>query len=110
MLSFSYLQQKLAFEIQNRYTKCVFESTSVADLITPTKEFIAEVAELALPDFKVLFRPNEMPPQEEHDKEESKAEPEFSLMTHVTNETHAYLNAINVVAISFEADQRNLYV
>ena len=50
-----------------------------------------------------------MPPQDELEKEEVKEEPKFNLLTHVANETRAYLNAVNVVAISLEADLQNLF-
>jgi len=43
----------------------VFEAATAADLIAPTKDFIVEVAELALPDMQIVFRSKEMPPQED---------------------------------------------
>ena len=45
MLSFSHLQHKLGFELQHGYTKKVFECTSAADLVTPTKDFIEELVD-----------------------------------------------------------------
>ena len=50
MLSYNYLQQKLAFDVQQRFTKQIFDCRSSADLVAPAKAFIAEVAELALPE------------------------------------------------------------
>jgi hypothetical protein len=58
-------QQKLAFDVQqrfekqifdcrssaDRFTEQIFDCSSSADLVAPTKALIAEVAELALPEF-----------------------------------------------------------
>jgi hypothetical protein len=72
MLSFAHLQQQLALDIQNRFTKKIFACTTTAELIAPTKAFITEVASLALPDLLVMFRQKEMPPQEEAAEQEER--------------------------------------
>ena len=50
MLSFNLQQQKLALVVQHFFTKQMFDCRSSADLVAPTKAFIAEVAELVLPE------------------------------------------------------------
>ncbi len=64
MLTFTQLQQQLAFEIQNRYTKKIFNCYSPVDVNAPIKAFITEIADLVLLDTLVVFRPKEIPPQE----------------------------------------------
>ena len=55
MLPFPALQQKLAFEIQSQFTKQVFEAQKVEDLSEPAKDLIIAIANLCLPDSKVVF-------------------------------------------------------
>lgn len=62
MLSIVHLQQQLAFDVQTRYTKKIFECASASDLVEPTKAFINEVANLALPEFEVILSQKDMPP------------------------------------------------
>jgi hypothetical protein len=50
-----------------------------------------------------------MPPQEEIvEKEESKDQPKFDLVAHVTKEARAYLNCISAVGVSIAADIEKL--
>ncbi len=109
MLSFANLQQQLAFDVANRFTKKVFECTCPSDLILPTQALISEVTALALPELQVVFRPKEMPPQEEIvEQEDSKDQSKFDLMAHIAGETRAYLNFITTVGFSMAADVENL--
>jgi hypothetical protein len=50
MLSYEYIQKKLAFDVHTRFTKKILDCLTLADLASPTKEFITEVVELALPE------------------------------------------------------------
>jgi hypothetical protein len=81
----------------------------LADLAAPTKAFIAEVAELALPEIQVVFQPKEMLLQEEAVKlEESKDQSKFDLATHAAKETLGYLNYLAIVGVSIATDIQNL--
>lgn len=62
MLSLGLVQNKLAFEVLNKFSKKIFESATLQSLIQPTQDFILEVAELALPDLYVVFRNKDLPP------------------------------------------------
>ncbi len=109
MLSYAHLQQQLAIDVQTRFTKKIFDCPSLADLAAPAKAFITEVAELALPEIQIVFRPKEMPPQEEViEEEESKDQPKFDLVTHAAKETLGYLNYLAIVGVSMAADIQNL--
>ena len=107
-MSAAHLQQQLALDIQNRFTKKIFACTTTAELIAPTKAFITEVASLALPDLLVMFRKKDMPPQEEAaEQEESKDEPKFDLLAHVKKETLVFLNCLATVGVSMASDIKN---
>ncbi len=49
-----------------------------------------------------------MPPQEDMSAEESKEQPKFDLFTHITKEGRAYISAMTMVALSLEADIKDL--
>ena len=51
-----------------------------------------------------------MPPQEDTAVEESKEQPKFDLFTHITKEGRAYISAMTMVALSLEADIKELAV
>jgi hypothetical protein len=81
----------------------------LTELVAPTKDFIIEVASLVLPDLQIIFRQKDMPPQEEAvEEEESKEQPKFDLVAHVTKETLGYLNFLAIVSVSMTSDIRNL--
>ncbi len=108
MLSHEYIQKKLAFAVQT-FTSKTHDCPTQADLAAPAKVLITEVAELAMPEFQIVFRPKEMPPQEETvEQEESKEKPEFDLVSHSTKETLSYVNCLAIVGVSMAADIQNL--
>ena len=109
MLSFDFLRNKLAFDVPTRFREQVLACPSLAELAALAKLLITEVAELALPEFQIVFRPKEMPPQEEAvEQEERKDQPEFDLVSHAAKETLSYLNYLAIVDVSMAADIQNL--
>ena len=73
---------------------------------------IRKLTDLVIPDELVEFRPKVMPPPQEEieiiDVEERKGNEAFDLVAHVSKECKVFVQAMQMVGLSLEADIQNL--